>query len=361
VQQRFPSPGAVPIVFVLSVIALSASAAARQMATDVPGTPFNLTFTVTGSTVTLAWNPPATGDEPSAFIIEAGSASATANVAVLDTQNTLTSTTVTGVPAGTYYVRVRARNVSGISGPSNEVVVVVGGGSGPGPCASLPAPPSGLTASGSGDAFTLQWLGVPGALEYIVEAGSTSGAANITVFATGNAATALSGTAPAGTYYVRVRVRTACGISGVSNEAVLTLGRGTPLPPGSGLSGQWLGIGSDGIRLPNNDCVLALDLRLDVVQSGSAISGTATGRVREVFRQGEECDASVLGMIVSAPLTGTTTGSSIAFSFSTFVEEAFRVDLTGTVVGNRMGGTVAVVFADPSEPPEFGVWSVTRQ
>jgi hypothetical protein len=345
----------------VSSIALTASAAARQLATDVPGTPFNLTFTVTGSTVMLAWNPPASGDPPSSFLVEAGSVSGAANVAVLDTQNTLTSTTVTGVPAGTYFVRVRARNASGIGGPSNEVVVAVGGGSGAGPCPSLPAPPSGLTASASGDAFTLQWIGVPGALEYIVEAGSTSGAANITVFATGTAVTTLSGTAPAGTYYVRVRVRTACGVSGVSNEAVLTIGGGTPLPPGAGLSGQWLGIGSDGIRLPDNDCVTGVDLRLDLVQSGSAISGTATGRVREVFSQGEECDASVLGMVVSAPLTGTISGSTIAFSFSTFIEEAFRIDFTGTVVGNRMEGTVTVVFVDPTEPPELGVWSVTRQ
>jgi hypothetical protein len=339
---------------------LTTNAAARQLATDVPGTPLNLTFTVSASTVTLSWNAASSGDPASSFVIEAGSVSGLANLAVLDTQNAFTSTTVSGVPTGAYFVRVRARNASGISGPSNEVVVVVGGGAGPAPCASPPSPPSGLTALGNGNAFTLQWTGVSNALEYIVEAGSTSGAANITVFSTGTNATALSGTAPPGTYYLRVRVRTACGVSGVSNEAVLTLGGGTPLPPSAGVSGQWLGVGTDGIRLPNNDCVLAVDLQLDMVQSGAALSGTATGRVREVLA-GDECDAPVLGLIVSAPLTGTISGSAIAFSFSTFIEEAFRIDFTGTVAGNRMEGTATVVFMDPVEPPEFGVWSVVRQ
>jgi hypothetical protein len=33
------------------------------------------------------------------------------------------------VPAGTYYIRVRAKSSCGTSGPSNEIVLVVGGGS----------------------------------------------------------------------------------------------------------------------------------------------------------------------------------------------------------------------------------------
>jgi hypothetical protein len=54
-------------------------------------------------------------------------------------------------------------------------------------------------------------------------------------------------------------------------------------------------------------------------------------------------------------------GSTIAFSFATFIEEAFRIDFTGTVTGNRMGGTLAVVFEDPTESPEYGTWSMMRQ
>ena len=360
-RHRLPSAGCVLILVFVGSIALSSSPADRQPSADVPGNPFNLTFSVAGSTVTLTWNPPASGDPPTSFIIEAGSVSGASNLAVLDTQNNATSTTVTSVPAGTYFVRVRARNAFGISGPSNEAVIVVGGGPAPGPCPSPPAAPTGLMASGSGTTFTLQWNGVTSALDYVVEAGSTSGAANITVFNTGTSATSLSGTAPAGTYYVRVRARTACGVSAASNEVVLTLAGSAPPPPVAGVSGQWLGIGGDGIVLPNNDCVVGVDLLLDLVQSGSAVTGTATGRVRQIASVGECDDPAVLGAVVSAPLTGTVSGSTISFSFETFIEEAFRIDFTGTVTGNRMGGTLIVVFVDPTESPEYGTWSVTRQ
>ena len=359
-RYRLSSASGVLILVFVGSIALSSHSADRQWSADVPGSPFNLTFSVAGAAVTLAWNPPPSGDPATSFIIEAGGVAGASNLAMFDTQSSATSTTVTSVPPGTYFVRVRARNAFGVSGPSNEVVIVVGGGPAPGPCSS-PAPPTGLTASGSGTAFTLQWNGVTSALEYVVEAGSTSGVANITVFNTGTSATSLSGTAPAGTYYVRVRARTACGVSAASNEVVLTLAGSVPLPPVAGVSGQWLGLGSDGVVLPNNDCVVGVDLVLDLVQSGSGVSGTATARVRQIASAGECDDPTVLGAVVSAPLTGTVSGNAISFSFETFIEEAFRIDFTGTVTGNRMGGTVIVVFVDPNESPEHGTWSVTRQ
>jgi hypothetical protein len=80
---------------------------------------------VVGSTVTLTWQPPASGS-PLSYVIEAGSSPGNANLAVFDTGSAATTVTVPNVPAGTYYVRVRARS-GGSSGTSNEVVVTVGG------------------------------------------------------------------------------------------------------------------------------------------------------------------------------------------------------------------------------------------
>src|SRR5207244_4365531 len=98
-----------------------------------PGAPSALTAAVNESTVTLSWSPPTSGCQPTTYGIEAGSSPGATNVATVLTGNTQTSFTATNVPAGTYYVRVRAGAGSTIGAASNEVVVNVVGG----------APPSG--------------------------------------------------------------------------------------------------------------------------------------------------------------------------------------------------------------------------
>jgi len=87
-----------------------------------PSTPINLTSTVVGSTVTLRWT--ATGPA-AAYFIEAGSVPGIKNLANFSTGNSATEFTAGGVGPGVYYVRVRAATPAGVSGPSNEIVVVV--------------------------------------------------------------------------------------------------------------------------------------------------------------------------------------------------------------------------------------------
>jgi len=82
-------------------------------------------FAVAGSTVMLNWQAPSGGS--ASYVIEAGSAPGLTNLANFDTQSPATSYTATGVGAGTFFVRVRAKNACGASGSaSNEVVIVVG-------------------------------------------------------------------------------------------------------------------------------------------------------------------------------------------------------------------------------------------
>jgi hypothetical protein len=87
-----------------------------------PGAPAAFVFAVNGSTVTLAWQPAA--GIVSGYVIEGGSASGLANLAVLPL-GPVTAYTAGGVPRGTYYVRVRATNAGGPGPASNEVTINV--------------------------------------------------------------------------------------------------------------------------------------------------------------------------------------------------------------------------------------------
>jgi hypothetical protein len=106
--------------------------------TTVPGAPTNLTAAVSaGRTVTLNWgaSPALTGAPaeaavslPSAatsYFVEAGSASGLSNLAAFSTGSTATSFSAGGVPAGTYYVRVKGQNNAGRGPASNQVTVIV--------------------------------------------------------------------------------------------------------------------------------------------------------------------------------------------------------------------------------------------
>jgi uncharacterized repeat protein (TIGR03803 family) len=109
-----------------------------------PGASPGLSVSVTGSTVTFTWL--AAPGSPTTYILGAGTSSGSSNIGSINAGNT-TSYTATGVPAGTYYVRVQAANLCGTGPVSNEVVATVGGSGGPGPGAPTLTPLHGFTGS----------------------------------------------------------------------------------------------------------------------------------------------------------------------------------------------------------------------
>jgi predicted phage tail protein len=83
--------------------------------------PSNLTAFVSGSTVSLNWTAPTSGGAVSSYIVEVGSTSGASNLLTVNTGSAATTFSLTGIGAGTHYVRVRAVTSAGTSGPSNEV------------------------------------------------------------------------------------------------------------------------------------------------------------------------------------------------------------------------------------------------
>jgi hypothetical protein len=86
-----------------------------------PGPP---TASASGSTVSVSWTAPVTSDPVTGYVLEAGSAPGLADLATLNV-GAVTSYTASNVPAGRYYLRVRATTAAGTGPPSVEVTVEV--------------------------------------------------------------------------------------------------------------------------------------------------------------------------------------------------------------------------------------------
>ncbi len=174
---------------------------------SLPERPSQPIATVTGSSVSVSW---AAVAGASSYQFEGGSVPGQAN---LLTTTLATTSLAAQAPPGVYFVRTRGQNSCGVSAPSPDAMIQVG-------CAA-PGAASPLSASVAGNIVTLQWNPAPGAIDYVVEAGSSSGAGNIASIP--RAGTSLVAQAPAGTYYVRVRPRNACGSGWWSNEVLVTV------------------------------------------------------------------------------------------------------------------------------------------
>ena len=170
-----------------------------------------------GSRLILAWGEPEGGGAPLDYIVEAGSASGLANIATLVVDRR--AFTYDPVPAGFYFLRVRARNGAGVSDPSQEVMVVAGG------AASPPGVVQRLTGTANGSTVTLSWLAPLGPVAgYVIEAGSAPGLSNLAVLPIGPVTTMSFPGIPPGRYYVRLRSVNGLGAGVVSSEIVIVVG-----------------------------------------------------------------------------------------------------------------------------------------
>jgi hypothetical protein len=305
--RRFIAAG---IVVTLMLLARAGAAAAQ----NPPGAPSGLTAQVSGNTVTLNWTASILG--PTTYIVEAGSAPGLANLATMQTGSIATSLTVTSVPGGVYYIRVRAANAAGASPPSNEITIVVG------LSCTLPQPPSNLAATVNGLSVTLTWTSAAGEV-VLVEAGTAAGLSDVFNGAVG-AITTLTSSAPAGTYYLRVRARNACGTTPASNEVVI--GVGVPAAPlgisavtsGSTVTLNWLasvGPGSVGYVLEagsapglRNLATISTGLTPTRYSAAGVPPGLYFVRVRAVGIGGAGAPSPDFPVVVGTPAGATVIG-----------------------------------------------------
>jgi predicted phage tail protein len=93
--------------------------------TGAPAPPSGLVSSVNGGAVTLSWQAPSGNCPATAYVLEAGSAPGLSDLAAFSIGSAVTTFATASVPRGIYYIRVRAANGAGTSGPSNEVTVTV--------------------------------------------------------------------------------------------------------------------------------------------------------------------------------------------------------------------------------------------
>ncbi len=323
------APDVPPITYFVRIRAVNSAGASRpsneitftvtggtglQPCGSAPNAPSNLAAAVNGQSITLTWYAPTAGCAPTSFTILAGSRPGLTDRAMTNTGDASTRFFVGGVPAGTYFVRVRATNSAGTSADSNEVVITIGGGA----CLAAPNPPSGLAAAVNGTAVTLTWSAPAGGCpptSYTILAGTRSGIIDIGTFPTGSAATSLSsGPLSNGPYFVRVVAVNATGTSGASNEASFTIGPiltlpppGQPPAPDNPLTGtwtgswSWLGPGPNGCNFNDHG-----SFSMTLTQSGTAVSGSINATGVET-RRNSDC---LLQSVDAA--TGTISGTYAA-------------------------------------------------
>jgi len=204
------------ILSLIGTVFLSATVSA--LAAPVP--PVLNPAQVQGTTVTLSWTVPLGTFN---IYLEVGSQPGLSDLATF-TLPANGGVTAPNVTPGTYYVRVRSAGSEGVSAPSNEVRVDVGVA-----CVVPLAPTDLRLVSNTAGVVLLNWNSSAGAATYTIEAGTGPGLLNAANLDTGSSAPQLTANVGGGgPYYVRVRARSACGVSAPSNEIIVTTTTASP-------------------------------------------------------------------------------------------------------------------------------------
>ncbi len=180
-----------------------------------PLPPTALTAAINGTNLTLTWTPPS--GEVTTYTVVAGSTTGGSDVATLSLSGAQTS--IAGpVAGGTFFVRALASNACGASGPSGEVFFTMGAPD------LLPAAPTNLAATVTGQTVSLSWTGPSAPVTgYVVEAGTAPGLANLGALRLGPGSSLVLPGVPSGSYALRVRAVTSAGSGAPSADVIVVV------------------------------------------------------------------------------------------------------------------------------------------
>ena len=289
----------------LAVLALPALSAAQTPAAPV------LQVTVTGQTVAGSWNAVAGA---TGYRVEVGLSPALMAYG-LDVGG-LTAFSISA-PQGVYYLRVLARNASGLGAPSNVVTVSVLSAQGP------PPPPTNFSASVNGSTMTLSaQLPSVSLTGLLLVGGATPGAAQGVVPLSVSPQNTLQNVPP-GTYHLRLVALNAGGTSVPSNEVQVVVSAPTCVAPaapvvnaqvsGSAVVLSWSAVSGaaayrvDVATTPGGAPVLSQPVgpQTTAVSNPSAPAGTFYVRVTAFTACGLSTTSSETSLTVTAPAPGT--------------------------------------------------------
>lgn len=189
-----------------------------------PGAAFNLTSTITATGIVISWSSPTSGGAATGYLLDGGVSPGTTAATL---PSATTSLTLPQLPAGTYYIRIRATNAFGIGPSSSELTLVVGGGG-----VVTPQPPTSPFAWTAGGRLTFTWSAPTTGLtptDYVLEAGTAIGLSNIAVIPVSGRAFSFEGVPP-GFYFLRVRSRVGGAVSTPTADVMINVGN-VPAPP----------------------------------------------------------------------------------------------------------------------------------
>jgi hypothetical protein len=163
-----------------------------------------------GGSVTVTW-PDAIG-QATGYTLGVGSIAGASNIGTFGV-GAGPSFAATAAP-GAYFARLRAAGPCGVSAPSRDTVITVGG--------VTPPPAPVVEAQVAGSTVTVTWTAVQGAISYQLDAGSGPLMSDVAAMPTGGTSL-VANTVPSGTYYLRVHAVAGGGLRSTSRELVVVV------------------------------------------------------------------------------------------------------------------------------------------